>query len=304
MAKRTRLQKLCYRPAYAVAIRRRADAGAPYRVKYPSPLSWYADPFVCADGGKTYVFVELMNSYHLDGEIAVASVEDGVIGSFRVVLHEPFHLSFPNIFLWEGTWYMIPETYAAGEVRLYRADSFPYRWSLDKVLRKGGWLVDHALYPVSDGFFMVSYDTTDPKDQRNRIFRLDMRQKALREIFPAGNWCRERPGGTFYQEQGIWHHAIQDCKKAYGDYLHIYAVDAFAEERFEEHEVRRMDAGNTPFSPDNRRMEHLHTYNCNAEYEVIDLQYDKLYPDKFFIHQWQEILKRIKRSKRAKRGGR
>lgn len=294
MTKRTRLQKLCYRPAYAVAIRRRGDDSIPYQVKYPSWNAWYADPFICTDKGKEYVFVEYMNAYHLDGEIAVASVENGQIGTFRVIIHEPFHMSFPNVFQWKGYWYMLPETNMAEEVRLYRSETFPYHWELDTIFVHGVRLVDHALYPIPQGFLVVSHDITNPRDKHNRVFRLDMDRKSMEEVFPEGNWCRERPGGTFYQEAGKWYHCIQDDERAYGDYLHIYEVEELTEKAFFEREIGTICVGDVPLVPDNGRMEHLHTYNCNTNYEVIDVQYDKLYPDKFFSHQWREILKRVK----------
>lgn len=295
-----RLKKLCYLPAYAVAIRA-CGTKEPFRVKYPRWNEWYADPFVCTDQGKSYVFVERMNSYHLDGEIAAAPIINGEIGDFKVVLHEPFHLSFPNVFLWRNTWYMLPESNMAGELRLYRAPNFPYDWTLDTVMWKERKLVDHALFPQDNGFLVVTHDVTDAKHRRNRMLALDMQKKKVREIFPKGSWCRERPGGTFYQEGGKWRHVIQDCQKAYGDYLHVYEVDAISETVFDEHEIGCLTADNVPFTPDNHRMEHLHTYNRDAHYEVIDLQYDKCYPDKFFIHQTHEVLKRIKGRKRKDR---
>ena len=41
--------------------------------------------------------------------------------SVSIVLAEPFHLSYPYVFEWQGSHYMIPESGAAKSVRLYRA---------------------------------------------------------------------------------------------------------------------------------------------------------------------------------------
>lgn len=293
------IKKLGLLPAYAVAIRKRGT-NEPFQVKYPTNLEWYADPFVCNDKGKEYVFVELMNSYHLDGEIAVASVENGRIGKFKVVIHEAFHMSFPNVFQWQGTWYMLPETNMSNEVRLYRAEQFPYHWHLDKILLKDIKLVDHALYPIEDGFLVISYDITDSHDMHNRIYHLNMNFKTMEEIFPQGKWCKERPGGTFYQKDRQWYHVIQDCEKAYGDFLHVYKTTKFTENELQEEKVGEIHPSNVEWMPKKAEMQHLHTYNCDEQYEVIDLQYMKTYPDKFFIHQSHEILKRIKGRKSKK----
>lgn len=280
------IKKLALLPAYAVAIRE-AGSNQPYHVKYPSMHRWYADPFVCHDEARTYVFVELMHAYHRYGQIAVALVEQGKIGDFRVVLDEPFHLSFPNVFQWQGVWYMLPETKMSHQLRLYRAKNFPGAWELDHVLLDDVTLVDHALFPQPDGFLVVSHDTSA---KRNRIYHLLMTDGSVEELHPAGKFSNSRPGGTFYQNGGRWQHVIQDCKRAYGDFLHVYETTCFTERAFEEREICTMSVNDVAFMPDNHVMEHLHTYNTDGVYEVIDLQYMKWYLDKMFIHWWQEYL--------------
>ena len=288
----TRLyRKLCMKEAYGVAVRPVGDENAPFTAKYPTAFQWYADPFVCNDGGREYIFVEMMNHYNVYGQISVAPIEDGKIGDFHVVISEPFHMSFPNVFQWEGEWYMLPEVYMTGQVRLYRAEEFPDRWVLDSVLMEGAELVDHALLPTDYGFCVVSYDTSDKRNMRSRAFRLDMGRRHMEEIFPEGNWCRERPGGTFYQKDGEWRHVIQDCEKTYGDFLYVYRVKEFSEERFSEELVREVHMGDVEVAPDNGKLEHIHTYNRDSRYETIDFRYWKFYPDKFFLHKWQRVYR-------------
>ena len=287
-------RKLCLKGAYGVAIRPRGREDMPYQVKYPTMHSWYADPFICCHQGREYVFVERMSSYRLDGEIAVAPVEDGQIGDFQPAIREPFHMSFPNVFSWQGEWYMLPETYESGEVRLYRSQEFPCQWTLDAVLMDGVELLDYALYPAEGGFLVVAHDKKDEGNRYNRAFRLDMEERSFKEIFPEGDWCRQRPGGSFYEEGGSWYHVIQECGRCYGEYLHIYKVLEFTEKVFREEKIREVRMEDVPVMPDNGKLERIHTYNCDEAYEVIDVYFDKVYPNKFFIHQWHEALKRIK----------
>lgn len=288
-------RKLCMKEAYGIAVRPIDSPGAPYRAKYPSALQWYADPFVCGDGDREYVFVELMNHYNVYGQIAVAPIEHGEVGKFRIVIDEDFHMSFPNVFQWKGTWYMIPETFMCGQVRLYRAEEFPYRWVLDSVLLKDVELVDHALFPTEYGFLAVSYDTLDRGNMHSRVFRLDMEKRGMEEIFPSGKWCKERPGGTFYQKDGVWHRVIQDCVKTYGDFLHVFRVNEFTEEIFDEEEIKQVHMSDVPVERDNHKLDFLHTYNRDSCYEAIDFRYWKFYPDKFFLHQWQRVYRHRKR---------
>lgn len=290
---RSQFNRMFQQVAYGVAIRKLGDTGA-FAMKYPTAFHWYADPFVVNDNGRHYVFVESMNSYHLDGEIAVAPVENDKIGEFQTIIHEPYHMSFPNVFKWENDWYMLPEISMSKQVRLYKAEAFPYQWKLDKILLKNVKLVDHALYPIKNGFFVVTHDNQDKKHVYNRFFVLDMQKKQLKEYHPAGTWTQERPGGNFFLRAGQWYHVTQDCQHHYGEYLHFYRVDNLSRENFNETEVKTVHIHDIIIEPDNKKMQFIHTYNCDDKYEVIDVRYDKIYPDKFFIHQWHEILKRIK----------
>jgi hypothetical protein len=99
---------------------------------------YVADPFLIRTDTGFAMFFEVLAD---KGDIAVATSEDGRLWEYqRVVLHEPFHLSYPHVFAHEGTYFMIPESYQAGEIRLYQADDFPYGWRYHGPLVTGGYL--------------------------------------------------------------------------------------------------------------------------------------------------------------------
>ncbi|WP_276840244.1 hypothetical protein, partial [Anaerovibrio lipolyticus] len=287
------LDKILRKDAYGVAIRK-ANTNDPFFIKYPTVSEWWADPFVCHHDGRDYCFVELKSSYRLHGEIAVATIEDGIIGNFTVVISEPFHMSFPNIFKYDNQWYMLPETNYCNQVRLYKAVKFPYEWKLDKILCNDVRLVDHALFPQKTGFYVLSNDIVNLEQAYNRFFVLDMREKTFIEFFPEGYWSNIRPGGNFYEKDNRWYHVLQDGVLAYGDYLHVYEVDEFSKKIFKEHETKTIRVSDLEYANSNGRLKHIHTYNCNEFYEVIDLRYSKIYPNRLLIHWYHEYLKHIK----------
>ena len=85
-----------------------------------------ADPFLFSHGGRTWMFFEDFPHATRKGVIAVCEIDaSGHPGAPRVVLEEPFHLSYPFVFEHDGEIYMLPETAAAGCIRLYHADPFP-----------------------------------------------------------------------------------------------------------------------------------------------------------------------------------
>ncbi len=93
-----------------------------------------------------HMFFEVMNWQTGKGEIGCAFSRDARHWEYRqLVLIEPFHLSYPYVFEWDGDYYMIPETYQARSVRLYRAVAFPTTWRAVATLLHGPYYVDSSV---------------------------------------------------------------------------------------------------------------------------------------------------------------
>ncbi len=61
-----------------------------------------ADPFMLRAGGTWFMFFEALNRGSQRGEIALATSSNGYQWKYqRVVLAEPFHLSYPYVFKWQ-----------------------------------------------------------------------------------------------------------------------------------------------------------------------------------------------------------
>jgi len=77
--------------------------------------AFVADPFMILRKGVWYLFFEVLRDYTRTGEIGLAVSEDLVRWLYqKIVLRESFHLSYPHVFEWEGSYYMVPETIGAG----------------------------------------------------------------------------------------------------------------------------------------------------------------------------------------------
>lgn len=88
-----------------------------------------ADPFILEVKGIWHMFFEVMDRDTQRGAVGLATSSDGLRWSYQsLVLSEPYHLSYPYVFEWGGTWYMLPETLEPNAVRLYAAVDFPTRW--------------------------------------------------------------------------------------------------------------------------------------------------------------------------------
>jgi hypothetical protein len=100
--------------------------------------AFVADPFMIKVGKTWHMFFEVMNEKTENGEIGLATSLNGLDWNYqRIVLKEPFHLSYPYVFAWRGAYYMIPETLTANFIQIYKAKKFPTEWSLHAKLVAG-----------------------------------------------------------------------------------------------------------------------------------------------------------------------
>ncbi len=118
--------------------------------------AFLADPFMVRSGGVWHMFFEVMNSETQKGEIGLATSDDGLAWAYqRIVLAEPFHLSYPYVFEWAGEFYMMPETLQANAVRLYKAVEFPTRWACLGPLVEGSF-ADPSIFRFADRWWIFA----------------------------------------------------------------------------------------------------------------------------------------------------
>ena len=93
-----------------------------------------ADPFIIEENNENFIFVEEYNFKFNKGIISVYKVSKEKSERIGVAIEEDFHLSFPFIFKYENSYFMVPETKAKGEIRLYECEDFPLKWKFKKTI--------------------------------------------------------------------------------------------------------------------------------------------------------------------------
>ena len=85
-----------------------------------------ADPFLVKEGETWNLFFEVYDNDTKQGDLAVATSKNTWTWNYeKVIIDEPFHLSYPYVFKSQGEYYLIPESYEDNSIRLYKADKFP-----------------------------------------------------------------------------------------------------------------------------------------------------------------------------------
>jgi len=121
-----------------------------------------ADPFMVYENQHWYMFFEVLNAQTGQGDIGLASSKDGFRWTYRqIVLDEPFHLSYPYVFKWKGEYYMIPESYRAKSIRLYKAINFPTKWLLVKTLLEGANYKDSSIFRFNNIWWLFTSTRND-----------------------------------------------------------------------------------------------------------------------------------------------
>ena len=196
-----------------------------------------ADPFLVRRGDVWYMFLEVFNRLTDRGELAYAVSEDGLNWSYcEVILREPFHLSYPQVFEWGSQFFMVPESRQDNSIRLYRAEEFPHRWVPAGVLVRG-YYADPTLVHHAGRFWMFAQRGLDEL----RLFGSDRPEGPWREHprspLRAGDRHCSRPGGRLLRHEGQLYRFAQDGLPHYGHSLRALQIDRLDDSQYEEHEI-------------------------------------------------------------------
>ncbi|MBD0319201.1 MAG: hypothetical protein ICV87_02640 [Gemmatimonadetes bacterium] len=202
----------------------------------------WADPFPIVVDGRAYIFFEELIHGGRGHISAIEVTADGPAGPAFRVLERPYHLSYPFLFRWNGSLYMLPESSANRTVELYRCVSFPGEWVLEKVLLEDIHAVDATLAEIDGRWWMFANVATGGMSDFDNLhlFYADT---------PLGPWTphaqnpvqsdvrRARPAGAIQRRDGRLIRPGQDSSVRYGYAISLNEIVELTPERY--HEVER-----------------------------------------------------------------
>lgn len=123
-----------------------------------------ADPFLIKEGETWNLFFEVYDNNTKQGDLAVATSKNTWKWNYeKVIIDEPFHLSYPYVFKAEDEYYLIPESFEDNSIRLYQADDFPTKWTYIKPLVEGRDYVDNSIVFYNNKWWLFSSVTSNDK---------------------------------------------------------------------------------------------------------------------------------------------
>ena len=192
----------------------------------PEPIDYIADPFFIKEKDTFYLFVEIKGKGNAN--IALLTSHDGIKYDYQgIVLDEPFHLSYPQVFNHKGEFFMLPETKGSNNVLLYKASNFPYSWSISDTLIKDMGLKDPSLLLSEDLNLIVAVDDAT----KQYMFTADSLTGEWKEMKNyRRDWGNEtRPGGRFFKVDNTWYLPLQNMSAGYGTGISLYMLKSKGE---------------------------------------------------------------------------
>jgi len=241
------------------------------RLSPPRPAFW-SDPFVVYRDGLYYLFFEEFLYQKNKAHISMIILgEDGIKSGPTVVLEKPYHLSYPFIFEWEGSLYMLPETSAHRAIEVYRCLEFPYRWEFHQTLMEPVKALDTTLFPYQGKWWMfTNLKENEGASSWDELFLFSADHPLSVHWTPhpcnpvVSDVRRARSAGAIFELDGVLYRPSQDSSQGYGYGLNINRILTLNESDYREEVARTIVPGR------DRRIRGLHTFNQAGRMLVID----------------------------------
>lgn len=272
-----RRRKRARRPWY-VLLREQADPIdpaspmlGPHRSLLAPGADYWADPFPFSHEGRQWLFVEEYVAAERIGVIrCLELLPDGTAARHGIVLAEPHHLSFPQVWRRDEYWYMTVESADGGKVCLYRSREPFGGWSCVADLIQGRTCVDPTLYEHEGAWYLfanVAESGGNPSDELF-LFTADAMEGPYRP-HPANpivsDVRRARMAGrVFIDEQGRLIRPAQCCAPIYGTAVVFNQIIELGADAYAERALSRLDACWAP------GLDGCHTYYRDGRLEVLD----------------------------------
>jgi len=238
----------------------------------PPKGEFWADPFIVEHENKHYLFLEVFPYARDLGHLSCMEIyDDGSYSQPKKILERPYHLSFPNIFEYDGIYYMVPETGDNETIELYEAVSFPYEWKFkhclmdniraydaNVIFHNGLWWLFAAVAvtegcPTTEELYLYYADSPISK-----TWTAHTNNPIVSDAISA------RPAGKIFEKDGVLIRPSQDCAGSYGAGINFCEIVELSKTRYKE------KINHTLSADWDKTLSGVHTFNSNSKYTVSD----------------------------------
>lgn len=260
-----------------------------------------ADPFGIWRGEKLYLFCEYFDYRDKKGVIELFIYDsDYRLLDQRIILSEPWHLSYPYLIEDKGEIWMLPEAWRSGRLTLYKAVEFPYKWEAAHIINPGCIPID-ATAVRYNGLWWLFYSPAWPQSFRQSQLYAAWAEQLSGPWHPYKNnpihsgVSGSRSGGTPFILENQLVLPVQDCGGTYGRAVRPLYFDNLSREKITVRLGSQIEKPSVikPF-------EGMHTLSAAGNITLIDTKYRVLTPQiaavatkyalkKYFSKEWIKI---------------
>ena len=247
-----------------------------FREMTPPKDRFWADPFVIFKDQKHHIFFEEFLNSKNKGHLSVISIDANGNHTKPVkILERDYHLSYPSIFEFQNTLYLIHGTThnSNSYVELFKCEDFPFEWKHDRRLIDNIPVVDTTMFFHNKKWWIFACKAESDGTSQSNELMLFYSDNPLSEnwkshiLNPIVSDIRNaRPAGKIFVMNGKIIRPSQNCFQTYGNSFSFNEIIKLNENEYEEKQLES-------FKPDwKNNLIGLHTFNYEKGCTVIDIR--------------------------------
>jgi hypothetical protein len=132
----------------------------------------YADPFIWFDNANNpWIICESWSKESNKANISISKLPtQAEEASFSVIIDEPFHLSFPFVFEYHGSTFILPQSATGSELRFYKNETNQLHWNYSFSINLPIPLVDVICICVEEVWWLIGSAKDPIRNIKNRLF--------------------------------------------------------------------------------------------------------------------------------------
>jgi hypothetical protein len=210
--------------------------------------STWADPFCRSHGDNNYLFIEEWPPDTPNAHLSMMELDSSGLptGPTQPIIRSANHYSYPCIFEYDNTLWMLPENSTSNRLQLYRCNEFPFHWVADKVLMQGVQYADPTVFQHDGHWWMFITLRTGYFGLNTNLFLFHTDNPIEGEWRPhpmnpvVSGLHHARPAGRPFYANGRFFRPSQNSLKCYGHGLRINEIVTLNTHQYRESFVREI----------------------------------------------------------------